>query len=176
MSFDLEMNQPSGTIIQVGYVVGDTDTGEILNRGCHNIYCEEEIAPRIELLTGVTQHDVNKGISLVDMYKILVDVHQKYNCFRNPLTWGGGDSHELKTQLRVAGVKDPHLFGRRWIDAKTLYVSYRLANGKPPQGGLAKAMLRLGLKFDGRKHNAGDDAYNTFLIYLKLLKFFKDRL
>jgi len=31
-SLDLEMNQPSGKIIQIGAVVGDTATGEVSHR------------------------------------------------------------------------------------------------------------------------------------------------
>ena len=38
------------------------------------------------------------------------------------------------------------------------------------QSGLAKSMVRLGLKFEGTKHNAMDDATNTFYIYRKLLE------
>ena len=97
--------------------------------------------------------------------------------FINPITWGGGDSIELKEQLmqycpefRNDVIDWP--FGRRWIDTKTLYVAYRIANGQQPTGGLAKAMTHLKLKFIGRKHDAKDDAYNTLIMFRKMLQFF----
>ena len=60
-----------------------------------------------------------------------------------------------------------------WIDTKTLFVSWRFANGKPIQGGLAKSMLKVGIKFEGRKHNATDDAVNTFRTYVRMLQLLK---
>ena len=95
-------------------------------------------------------------------------MHNRYICFRNPLTWGGGDSLSLRTALGLDDEK--FLFGRRWIDAKTLFVSYCFANNLTHASGLAKSLRRMGLNFQGRKHNALDDACNTFIIYKKLLE------
>jgi len=61
------------------------------------------------------------------------------------------------------------LFGRRWLDAKTLFVAWRMAQGRELQGGLGRSMTKLGLAFEGRQHNAIDDAENTFRIYRALL-------
>jgi inhibitor of KinA sporulation pathway (predicted exonuclease) len=61
-------------------------------------------------------------------------------------------------------------FGRRWIDTKTVYVTRRLALGLPYQGGLARSMTKLGLAFEGRKHDALDDAINTWRMYYKLVE------
>ena len=54
--------------------------------------------------------------------KILKDFHRKYTEFLNPITWGGGDSAEVREQLSPVARED-WCFGRRWIDAKTLVVS-----------------------------------------------------
>ena len=97
-------------------------------------------------------------------------MHERYVSFVNCITWGGGDSQELLGQLTA---NNPEFtgwcFGRRWLDAKSIYVSYRLANGLPIQGGLAKSMTKVGLKFEGQKHNALDDSENTFRMYCTLL-------
>lgn len=66
------------------------------------------------------------------------------------------------------------LEGRRELDAKTLYQVYRCANYKQLSGGLAKALTKFGMSFEGKKHRAADDAYNTFRIYCKLSEYFKD--
>jgi len=85
----------------------------------------------------------------------------------NPITWGGGDTETLREQLQLD--REQWLFGRRWLDAKTLFVAWRMAQGRELQGGLGRSMTKLGLAFEGRQHNAIDDAENTFRIYRALL-------
>ena len=169
-SLDLEMNQPSGKIVQIGAVVGDTDTGEITQRLRIYVNPGEPIVPFITELCGITQEQIdNDGMPLDDAYQILKDFHRKYTEFLNPITWGGGDSAEVREQLSPAARED-WCFGRRWIDAKTLVVSRMIGKeNKVYSGGLGTAMKRFGLKFDGRKHDAQDDAENTFKIYHHML-------
>jgi len=168
ISLDLEYNQPSGTIIQVGLVVGNLKTGDILEKYCKCVKVDEIISDYIINLTGVTQLDVDNGSKLQDIYNDIVDLSKKYDCFRNPITWGGGDSIDLRNELKLTD--QDFIFGRRWIDAKTLFVSRCFARELKHQSGLGKSMKRLGLSFEGRKHNALDDALNTFIIYRKLLE------
>ncbi|HUS50998.1 MAG TPA: 3'-5' exonuclease [Candidatus Paceibacterota bacterium] len=169
LSLDLEMNQPSGSIIQVGAVVGNLKTGDILEELSVFIHTNETLEPFIIKLTGIKQNDVDNGYHLFNAYEKLCDLHKKYNCFRNCLTWGGDDTNYLKKQLFI---KDDELFlfGRRWIDVKTIYVSSRFAQDLTTQGGLARSLGKMGLQFKGKKHNAKDDAKNTFIIYRELLK------
>ena len=171
LSLDLEMNQPSGKIIQIGAVVGDLVSGEVVDRFGIFVSCGEYLNPEITKLTGITVQDLNKAVSLPVAYSDLLKFHEKHRPFCNPLTWGGGDSDELRRQLD--GSCTHWVFGRRWIDVKTIYQTQCLAEGKPSQGGLAKIMTKYGLKFRGRKHNAVDDAENTFLLYFEMLKMFK---
>ncbi len=168
ISLDLELNQPSGTIIQVGCVVGNLETGEILEEYSKCIKIDEIINDRIIKLTGIKQNDVDNGIKLYEAYIDLKNLHNKYECFRNAITWGGGDCRALRNALNLDD--EMFLFGRREIDAKTLYVSYRFANNLKHQGGLARAMGQLGLQFKGKKHCAVDDARNTFIVCRKLLE------
>jgi inhibitor of KinA sporulation pathway (predicted exonuclease) len=181
LSLDLELNQPSDKIIQIGAVVGDIHSGEIFEKFDRLVkidepLCLDEKICNIPKLTGITDEMLEKdGISLIDAYTDLAALHKKYQCFRNPIVWGGGDSKSLKEDLARLGHHfssgfgvDKHLpmycFGHRWLDVKSIYQVYCLMNNLPVQGGLAKSMTRLGLKFDGTKHNAMWDAYNTFLI------------
>ncbi len=171
---DLELNQPSNKIIQIGWVITDRALNA-LYASCLTINCEEAIDPFITNLTGITQGNVNTGLPLNLAYEQLrSSVAQFPGTFRNPVTWGGGDSELLRTQLGL-DVEDPNwLFGRRWIDAKTLFISWRLANGRHPSGSLSKALKNFGMEFVGTPHNALDDAYNTMLIYKRLLETFKN--
>lgn len=181
-SIDLEMNQPSRKIIQVGAVVGNISTGEILERFSIFVNPKEKLSKSIIELTKITQKDVDNGVTLEEAYHQLRALHKKHGSFINPITWGGGDSQELLNQLikplthkilvwlrLKERIESGWCFGRRWVDVKTLFVSWRFANGQPIQGGLAKSMLKVGLRFNGQKHNARDDAENTFHMYRTML-------
>jgi len=175
ISLDMEYNQPSNSIIQVGIAVGNLATGDILETYSSYIFQDELINPRITKLTGIAQEDVDLGDNIEWVYEHIKSLHKEFECFRNPLTWGGGDSNDLRLALDIdEKSEENYLFGRRWIDVKTLFVSHCLAKDIKTQSGLAKSMSRLGLKFEGKKHNALDDAINTFKIYMELLERMED--
>lgn len=171
ISLDLEMNQPSGRIIQVGAIAGRLTTGECLSRFSQHVALPdgEVVDPRITTLTGITPEQVANAAPLPSVINDLAGWLRSYADERvlNPLTWGGGDSQTLRAQ---AGLDDEAwFFGRRWIDVKTVYTTWRLANGHTGQGGLARALRQLDLAFEGRKHQAADDAWNTFRAYRALM-------
>jgi inhibitor of KinA sporulation pathway (predicted exonuclease) len=173
-ALDLELNQPSGKIIQIGAVTGNIYTGEILERLSVYVNPKEEIATFITELTKIKQEDVDSGLTLEEAYRLLEEMHKSHQAFCNPITWGGGDSVELINQLKQENPSfQGWCFGRRWIDTKTLYVTWRLANQKPPTGGLSRAMANLGLQFRGQAHNAIWDAENTFYTYCKIVEIMK---
>lgn len=170
ISLDLELNKEGNKttdIIQVGAIVGNLKSGEILEEYEQFVKIDKKINPFITQLTGIKDEDVLHGYSLETIYQQLKELKEKHDCFRNPIVWGGGDSEELKRQLKLDD--ELFLFGRRWIDVKTVYISYRWSQGLNTQAGLAKAMTKLGLQFNGTKHTAKDDAKNTFIVYRKLL-------
>lgn len=173
-SLDLEMNQPSEKIIQIGACIGNITTGAILDKISIFVDPGEPIAPFITELTKIRDEDVRNAGTLEEAYRKLQKMHENYGAFVNPITWGGGDSKELLQQMQK---ENPHFegwcFGRRWIDTKTLFVSWRFANGQPIQGGLARSMTKVGLAFQGQKHNATDDAINTFRMYCSMLALMK---
>jgi len=171
-SIDLEMNQPSGKIIQIGIAIGSYLNDDPIESISIIVNPNEILDPYIIGLTGITQEQVDKGVSLISAYNEMLAYLRDKNLFINPVTWGGGDSIQLKEELMKTY---PELdmvdwpFGRRWIDAKTEYVGFRVANGLQPTGGLSKAMTKVGLNFKGRKHNAKDDAINTLRMWRKLI-------
>ena len=169
-SLDLELNQPSGKICQIGAVIGDTKTGEITHRLRIYVNPGEPIAQFITELCGITQEQIDReGVPLDDAYQELKVWHRQHGECMNPLTWGGGDSQEVLEQISDEARKD-WCFGRRWIDAKTLVVSQMIAKENSIyKGGLSSAMKRFNLKFEGRAHDAQDDAENTFRIYYQML-------
>lgn len=163
-SLDLEMNQPSGKIIQIGACVGNLVTGEILDTLRIYIKLDEPLNPFITTLTNITEQHLLDGVTLEEGYKALLEMHQKHKAYLNPLTWGGGDSECLGTQLGLSGDLATWCFGRRWLDVKSYYQFYCMANQIKPQSGLAKSLTKLKMQFKGTKHDALDDAINTFLL------------
>lgn len=177
IAIDCEMAQPSNKIIQIGACAADLDTGTVLDTFMVFVNPEEKLSEYIKDLTRITQEQVDKGVSLYDAYLMLKEFHEKHKCFMNPIEWNGGDSQLIKVQLEKENHKvfefQRWCFGRRFLDAKTLYQSYRMANGRPPAGGLARAMTKFNIAFKGAKHDAKDDAVNTFRVYFELIKLFR---
>jgi inhibitor of KinA sporulation pathway (predicted exonuclease) len=170
LSLDLELNQPSGKIIQIGAVVGDTTNGDILERYRAYVDPKEPLQQFIIDLTGITETDIkSKGTDIVTAYKGLKDMHMRHDCFINPVTWGGGDSAELLEQLPANDGSIQWPFGRRWIDAKTIHVTKMISQGQVFSGGLNKSMTRYNMKFQGRAHDALDDAENTWRLYYHMI-------
>ncbi len=163
LSLDLEMNQNSGKIIQIGACVGNVYTGELLGEFSQLVKIDEPLNPFIVKLCGITDADLHSdGVTLLEAYERLLKFRNHFETIqRNPLTWGGGDSNELHTQL---GHVESWPFGRRWLDLKTVFQFYQLSKQQKVQSGLAKSMNKLGRPFKGTKHNAKDDAINTFYI------------
>jgi inhibitor of KinA sporulation pathway (predicted exonuclease) len=165
LALDLEMNQPSGRIIQIGAVIGDLSDGCVEDTFCVYVNPGEPIDSFIQELTGVTQAHADSGMSLRHAYDRLLEFRagRVDDKFPWPLTWGGGDSQYLKQELKMVGADISEFpFGRRWFDVKTLFQAYAIANGVKLQAGQKRAMGRCGIMFTGRAHDAAVDAYNTF--------------
>lgn len=171
LALDLELNQPSTRIIQVGVTLGDWLQADeewlvkqwLLDPG-------EPIAPFITQLTGITDEAIaQSAVPWEQMAAELSAVITEHQPFVNPVTWGGGDSVELLANLRERGIDFPH-FGRRWVDVKTIHTFLSLTQGKTPKGGLRSAMTQYKLHFLGTPHRADHDAFNTLRLFFALME------
>jgi inhibitor of KinA sporulation pathway (predicted exonuclease) len=171
LALDLELNQPSGKIIQVGVAIGSAqDRREQYVTRKWYINPNEPLDDFIIGLTGITATDISTYcVSHYTVAQELSEVIKEHKCFVNPVTWGGGDSTELLTEFCKNHADFPH-FGRRWIDVKTWYTLLMLAKNKNPSGGLASAMGAFKLQFIGDAHRADVDAANTLAFFFKLLE------
>ena len=172
ISIDLELNQPSGKIIQLGYVIGAIRYPRVIKSASIIVNPYEQLGRlsnkdmSITDLTGITQEDVDKGVSLQEAYALMCKDIEKYNPSRTPVQWGTGDSRALRTQLGLS--HDEFIFRGREFDVKTLFQTYQLFNNGSVAAGLASAMTTMGLEFVGTEHNAEDDAHNTFMMFREL--------
>ncbi len=172
VALDLEYNQPSGTIIQVGVAIGSasqSDQEYIVRRW--DLQVSESISEFITQLTGITDEACKAGVSLEQCAQELGELLREHEVFLNPVTWGGGDSADLLRAFAQAQIEFPY-FGRRWIDVKTWATLLSLARtqtAKIQHGGLSKAMARFKLHFVGEAHRADVDAFNTLRLFFAIL-------
>ena len=176
LALDLELNNapdgltPNPSIIQVGVAIGSArqlPSDWIVKKWFVKV--NEPIYTFITELTGITTEDVQNGLQHYDIANELNKLIKDNNTFVNPVTWGGGDSTELKADFERWGVEVKN-FGRRWIDGKTWYVLHMITKGKKPAGGLSSALGEYKMHFEGTPHRADVDAYNTLRLFFQILK------
>lgn len=173
-SLDLELNNlQNGTtprIIQIGIAISSPLNQSDIQTYSWYLDPEEKISPFIENLTGIDDKLIKeKSVSHETVAKELGEILTENKCFVNPVTWGQGDSEELKVEFRERNIHFP-FFGRRIVDVKTLYVFQQMVEGKSPSGGLRKSMNSYGLDFVGQSHNAEFDALNTLRFFFYFLE------
>ncbi len=170
LALDLEMNQPSGRIIQVGVAWGAIGRPESLQTRQWLLSPDEPLSPEIVALTGITEDDLlERAVSWPQLVLELGALLAAESPFVNPVTWGEGDSRLLREALRARGLEFP-FFGRRCIDVKSWHTLNALAQGKNPAGGLKSVMGRYNLPFKGSAHRADVDALNTLRLFFRLLE------
>lgn len=182
---DLELNQPSGKIIQIGYVIGCLLTNRIFTKKSLIINPKEELGmvqtPNGEVhiceFTGLSKESIESGMSLPEAYQIILDDLKQYNPTRTCVQWGDGsgdhkgDHDAIRRELGLSW-SDFAFRARTW-DTKMMYQIYRAFRNKSVASGLSAALKDLGLEFQGRPHDALDDAYNTFIAFTTIGQKFK---
>lgn len=169
VALDLEFNQPSQRIIQVGLSVGRRrEPSSLYRRYQWIVNPGEPINPQIEQLTGIGDVDVADGMTLAEMSQAMLAVLALEGPYHlNPVVWGDGDTQALRMAFQAAGAPFP--FGRRSVDVKTWHTYLCFAQGNSAQGGLGTVMRRYGLPFEGDAHRADVDALNTLRLFNALL-------
>lgn len=167
-ALDLEMEQPCGTIIQIGAVKFDDLTGEILDRFNEYIKLDHSLSSYITSLTGIKNEDIVYGKTLREAFTNLNKFTEECHSLR-AVVWGSNDMLTLKTQLPPITWK----YGRRVMDVKTLHQFIGPMLGLNDTGGLSKIMSKYGLHFEGKKHNALFDAENTAKLYMELKQYIR---
>lgn len=186
-ALDLEMNQPSGKIIQIGAVKFNIDTAQVYDSinilvKIDEPLCTDDSICNIPQLTGITEARLAKdGVDLMSAYKqtarfhnapVMIDEFTHTYGMVNPVVWGCGDNRTLRQQVQEAGLsKDEfYCFGNREIDMKSFHQLIMMANNQPFAGGLSRSFHKWGGQFKGRAHDAEVDAYNTAMFACKIYK------
>jgi len=156
---DLEMNQPSNNIIQIGAVLINIKSGIIEDK--FNMICNPEELPSeyITNLTGITVEQVQKSEHIFVVINKFWEWVEKCNCGNQIWAWGS-DTYELKEQSNFWKCKTPTKI--RNLNIKEMSKIFRTAIPKiKSHGGVKDTMNKFGLEFIGKEHDALVDATNT---------------
>jgi inhibitor of KinA sporulation pathway (predicted exonuclease) len=170
IALDLELNQPSNKIIQVGVAIGNSkqlSTDYIVRKWY--IDPKEPIDDFIINLTGITDSDIRShSVSHQTVAEELDQLVKEHRPWLNAVTWGFNDCNVLRNEFEKRNVSFKH-FGGRYIDVKTVYNFLQFSQDQSPRGGLRDAMNIKQIYFDGPEHRADIDAQNTLKLFFGLM-------
>ncbi|MFC8527204.1 exonuclease domain-containing protein [Nocardia sp. NPDC057227] len=149
-------------IIEIGLTVVDLTARTRVAK--HRILVRPEHSTVSEFcteLTGLTQSEVDTGVSFAEACLTLTAEHDSAN--RPWASWGDYDRRQFERQCADAGVRYP--FGDRHTNAKLLFSE---ANGSRRRHGMAQALRIAGLPLEGRHHSGADDAWNIAALVLDI--------
>ncbi len=170
--FDLEWNQhtnsdkspdlPHGEIIQIGYIgFGDDMKISLRDELTIKPVCYKKMNPYVSTLTGITQSDIDSGISFTEAFGKMSGLFGEDTVL---ITWGDDDMPILRENLSFHGLDGldlpPHYNLQRIFAAQT--------GSKMRQTGLKTAAEALGITNEIKAHDALNDAYMTYLIAERL--------
>ena len=169
---DLEFNQPSRKIIQIGAVVLDLQKGEIEPLFDEIIDPEEEIDPFIEGLTGISDVDCDDADRIDQVMPRFWHEVCHSRTGKKMAAWGK-DIEVIQEVSESVIENTPQRI--EIFDFKQYVRLFRFLDGKSSRSGcgLANVVDSLDLEFEGQHHDAYDDAYMTakvMLTYCEKLK------
>jgi inhibitor of KinA sporulation pathway (predicted exonuclease) len=160
-----EGEPPTGQVsevIEVGLTTVDLNSGS--RTGRHRVLVRPTRSVVSEFcteLTGLTQDEVDNGVSFADACRILA---ASYRADMRPwASWGDYDRLQFQRQCGATGT--PYPFGRVHVNAKAVFTS---AHGLRKRPGMARALQIAGLPLEGRHHSGADDAWNIAALILQL--------
>jgi inhibitor of KinA sporulation pathway (predicted exonuclease) len=177
LALDLEMNSLEGThepgkIIQVGIVIGNLDSYVNKEKFIEKSWYVdpfEPIYPRITELTGITNDNAaNESTFLEIIQDEIFQLMQQYECYPNPVVWGGGDANLFKKEAKEK-FGYCKVFGHREIDIKTIHTFFKIVKNEKTNSTLKSTLNTYKLNFEGTQHRAVDDARNTLRLFFAMI-------
>lgn len=182
VALDLEFNRPSRTIIRIGAVVGDMQSGNIDSGFSCLVNPGGPLNQRIAALAGIDQDVADAAPTVDDAYLQMASWLKPYERSRSliPLVWGKSASAVLCAAIGLQPSDEEWCFSARANNVKQFYA---LVRGHPALcavlmkfgletllvGSLESTVARVGLTFEGQPHNAMYRAANIFRVYRALV-------
>jgi inhibitor of KinA sporulation pathway (predicted exonuclease) len=149
-------------IIEIGLTVVDLDARERVAK--HRILVRpqrSEVSGFCTELTGLTQAEVDAGVSFAEACRTLAKDHLAGK--RGWASWGDYDRKQFTRQCDATDVTYP--FGQRHTNAKAIFAQ---AYDLPRPVGMAQALKTAELPLEGRHHCGDDDSWNIAKLVLLL--------
>jgi inhibitor of KinA sporulation pathway (predicted exonuclease) len=150
-------------IIEIGLCVVDLEQRSRVERDRIMVRPERStVSEFCTELTGITQAEVDAGVSFQEAVGILLERHHSDS--RPWASWGDYDRKQVQRQCSAISIGYP--FGATHINAKAVFAeSYAL-----PRQGMDSALRHAQLPLEGRHHNGADDAWNIAALILTLIE------
>jgi len=100
VAVDLEMNQPSTRIIQIGAVCFQPDKGVLVDTFDRFVNPGEPIAPEIQTLTGIGDDNVRNMPTIGETSTEFSAFKQRLHISPIGIVWGAGKSNDIRKNLR----------------------------------------------------------------------------
>lgn len=167
---DLEMNQPSGTVIQIGSVHLNMNTGEITRRLSIITNPGELPCSRISALTGISPEQVSEGMLLIPaIQKLWEDAGTKVRLGAWGKDWKWVTQNVVHYALhdpkRHNPLPHPDIILGKSLDMQSFYRTLMILRGDKKKPGLKVTAKNLGVEWEGSEHDAQDDAYMTAKVW-----------
>ncbi|MBB5872344.1 inhibitor of KinA sporulation pathway (predicted exonuclease) [Allocatelliglobosispora scoriae] len=151
-------------IIEIGVCVVDTVAWErVLKRSIMVRPQRSTVSAFCTELTGITQAQVDAGISFADACGVLRD--ELHSDSRAWASWGDYDRKQFERQCSAGRVAYP--FSARHTNAKVPFTAAFELRKRP---GMAQALEVAGLPLEGRHHSGADDAWNIGALIIELAR------
>lgn len=173
VAFDLEYNQPSHKVIQIG--VAFTENLEPVTKSFSILVNPNEaIDPYITKLTGISTFDVmQNGVTYSKALEELQSFLETRNFYTQPITWGSGDLRLLKQQAQSEGTSQE---ATPWLRSTALnlqnVISFQeLCKGDKAKNYSLKSACSLHKVPQATPaHDARVDAVNTLNLFLEVYR------
>jgi len=182
VALDLEFNLPSGTIIQIGAVAGDMETGNIDSGFSCWVNPGEPLNPGVSDLTGLTQEVADAAPSVEDAYQQMGKWLRPYELIRSltPLVWGNNINGILCDAVGLKPSDEEWYFSAKANDVKQFFALVslhpllfglfsRIGMETRLVGSLESSVVKFGMTFEGQANNAMYRAANIFRLYRALI-------
>jgi inhibitor of KinA sporulation pathway (predicted exonuclease) len=147
-------------IIEAGLCIWDSKSNHISEPVSYYIRpLRSDVSEYCRNLTGITRKQAYNGLDFAHFCNLLVTKWGSRN-----KTWAAFGDDASMMQDQCLDMKVAYPFGHSYLDVSGLYSLMH-----HERLGLAEAMIRLNMEFEGRPHSAGDDAYNTARVLRMLL-------
>lgn len=151
-------------IIEIGLCLLETASG--IRHSKRSILVRPErstVSPFCTQLTGLTQEQVEQGISFAEACALLQSEYRSHQ-----RVWASyGDSDRLRFEKSCQERQIAYPFAPRHINVKILFA---LVHALPREVGMAHALQVLGMPLEGTHHSGADDAWNIAAIFAGILQ------